>query len=85
MQKVIPLISLMKQKLFIGKRQYMDQNILCFYKSTTEERENKKRNRAFSQLGSIFKYFADCANLVILVMYAEPFTIMYKILRYIEF
>ena len=43
----------------------------CSNKGTT-----RKRKKA--QLGPVFKYFADCTNLLNLVKYADSFTIRYK-------
>ena len=50
----------------------------AFNKGTTRKREKKKRNRAFSPLVPVFKYFADCTHPSILVIDTDSFTIRYK-------
>ena len=55
------------QKLFIGKGQYVDQQ--------GTEKKNKTEK---TKLCPVFKYFADCANLSNLVLYADSFTIKNK-------
>ena len=53
------------QKLFIGKGQYVDQ-------------QGTEKNPEKTKLCPVFKYFADCANLSNLVLYADSFTIKNK-------
>ena len=56
---------------FLGKCNKRIRAARTFNKCTTRKTEKKKRSRAFSQLGPVSKYFADCANLSILVIYAD--------------
>ena len=56
---------------FLGKCNKRIRAARTFNKGTTRKTEKKKRSRAFSQLGPVSKYFADCANLSILVIYAD--------------
>ena len=61
-------ILLTKQKFLFEKGNKWNRAACAFNKDTTRKTEKKKRNKAFSQLDLVFKYFADCANLSILVI-----------------